>query len=176
VTAGIADVYGQWLDQLATADPADAGPPPSIADVLEQIDGVDPRVRGLLRYLALNERHEADEADEPGPGPSPSAAPEPDDVDVPDVLRRLTAELADLRARNDDLASALGACYLCWGEDTTCHHCDGRGAPGWRRPDREPFVRCVAPAVKRLRSTLRSDLAVPVAPGDDARPERSTDE
>lgn len=42
----------------------------------------------------------------------------------------LKAELTESQERMSDIAAALGACGLCWGEDDTCPGCRGRGKPG----------------------------------------------
>lgn len=55
----------------------------------------------------------------------------------------------DLAARNQVLASSVGACP-CWGEDPACASCHGRGRPGWRPPRREAFGAYVAPALRVL--------------------------
>jgi hypothetical protein len=60
-------------------------------------------------------------------------------------------ELEILRARNDSLAEALGACHLCWGEDPACEVCAGRGGPGFVLPRRAQFSRLVVPAARRLK-------------------------
>jgi hypothetical protein len=67
------------------------------------------------------------------------------------VMNSLYAELEILRARNDTLAEALGACYLCFGEDLTCPECSGNGVPGALLPDETVFRRYVVPAVKRIQ-------------------------
>lgn len=56
------------------------------------------------------------------------------------------------------LARALGACE-CWGEALSCSICRGRGAPGWRLPDRGEFEALVRPAlakVSRFRLAARN--------------------
>lgn len=68
------------------------------------------------------------------------------------VMNSLYAELETLRARNDTLAEALGACYLCFGEDLTCPECSGHGIPGSLLPDESAFRQYVAPAVNRVRA------------------------
>jgi hypothetical protein len=62
------------------------------------------------------------------------------------------AELKVLRERSDLLAAALGACCLCWGEDTACRICRGRGRPGFAMPDEDLFEKFVLPAGKLLRA------------------------
>lgn len=71
------------------------------------------------------------------------------------ALRRLKVELEFQRGIGDTLAAALGACYLCWGTDSECDKCGGRGVPGWSMPDRELFRRCVQPAILRLEENSR---------------------
>lgn len=63
----------------------------------------------------------------------------------------LTAELAVYRERVDQCAAALGACALCWGADTACRACRGRGLPGFTLPDELLFEEMVVPAVRRAR-------------------------
>lgn len=61
------------------------------------------------------------------------------------------AELEELRARNDMLAAALGACYLCWGDDSKCEVCGGKGYPGFFPADKQLFRSFVMPAVYRQK-------------------------
>jgi hypothetical protein len=56
--------------------------------------------------------------------------------------------IEDLETHNDELAAALGACYLCWGEDVECPECHGEGRPGSVAPDWPLFQRWILPAVK----------------------------
>jgi len=60
-------------------------------------------------------------------------------------------ELSNLREGNDTLASALGACPICWGGDRGCEVCRGRGRPGYRPPDPALFNELVVPAIQRVR-------------------------
>jgi hypothetical protein len=72
------------------------------------------------------------------------------------VLGTSTSEVD--HARNERLARGLGACE-CWGESLTCIKCGGRGAPGWRLPDRVQFESLVRPAlrtVSRFRLSARN--------------------
>ncbi len=71
--------------------------------------------------------------------------------ELKELMTRLYAELETLRARSDLAAAALGACYLCFGEDLTCPECGGRGRPGSLVPEAGPFRRLVTPAVNRIR-------------------------
>jgi len=68
------------------------------------------------------------------------------------VLRQhfdeITAELGALRDRLGELAGALGACPVCFGEDRSCQWCRGRGVPGFMPPEPAGFNRLVMPAVQ----------------------------
>jgi hypothetical protein len=74
-----------------------------------------------------------------------------DREEVIELIESLWAELEGLRARTEQLADALGACALCWGDDGACRRCRGRGRTGGRRPDPTLFDELVAPALHRLR-------------------------
>lgn len=76
-----------------------------------------------------------------------------------DALRELRhqvesmfTELKALRERTDALASALGACCLCWGQDPECRFCHGRGAPGFALPDESLLAELVLPAIRILQA------------------------
>lgn len=60
-------------------------------------------------------------------------------------------EIEDLRALNDTLASALGACPMCWGGVDDCEVCSGAGMPGSQAPDRRLFKQLVFPALRRMQ-------------------------
>ncbi len=72
--------------------------------------------------------------------------------DLKGVLTSLYAEIETLRVRNDTLAAALGACYLCFGEDPACPECHGNGEPGSLIPDAAAFRQYIVPALRRARS------------------------
>ncbi len=103
-----------------------------------------------------------------------NAAPVEEDDDEPDArdaeIAELTERLAQTQERLDaarqqgsrllkahreaterlaDLAAALGACGRCWGEDSTCRYCRGRGLPGMVRPDPELRARLFPPPARR---------------------------
>jgi len=69
-----------------------------------------------------------------------------------ETVEKAYAELEALRARNDALAAALGACYLCFGTDPQCEVCRGRGRPGSRPPEPVAYRRYVLPAMQRVRA------------------------
>lgn len=64
------------------------------------------------------------------------------------IARRLSGELETTRGFLADLAAAFGACGLCWGEDTRCPSCRGRGKPGRFDPDPELRLRFCVPHVE----------------------------
>ena len=68
-----------------------------------------------------------------------------------DTVRKVYAELKALRERNDALAAALGACFLCFGADPLCEECGGLGAPGSRAPEPAAYREYVLPALLRIR-------------------------
>lgn len=61
----------------------------------------------------------------------------------------MSPTLDRLSVRNQRVARALGAC-TCFGEDVACEECGGRGAPGWRLPDRQLFEAVVRPALHKV--------------------------
>jgi hypothetical protein len=114
----------------------------STADLIEQALGDNPIAPQIA--AALRRRESAQQqARETGAGTGE------DDPVVADVLERLYNEVETLRARNDSLAAALGACPSCWGENPRCVRCRGRGRPGGRQPDNALFSELVEPAVQR---------------------------
>lgn len=118
---------------------------PSMPDLLLQLAEDNPRMHMVARYLAAQAQSEAQATE--------SEAEQADSADrqeIASTLRRLAGEVDELRRRNDALAAALGACYLCWGEDHTCPNCGGRGSPGSIRPHRQEFATYVLPAVRRM--------------------------
>lgn len=72
--------------------------------------------------------------------------------------RRMMEEHQACLDRLSELAAALGACGLCWGEDVACPSCRGRGRPGMVRPDMQLRARLLAPAASSERPpTLSKD-------------------
>lgn len=74
-------------------------------------------------------------------------------------VRGLTKELGFQRGIGDTLALALGACYLCWGDDPECERCCGHGKPGWQDPDQNLFNEYIAPAVRRMEKERNPTVA-----------------
>ena len=118
---------------------------PTTEDVLERWAQADPNIALISRFLELRGRR---------------AAAQQEDADLDYVAIRnevheaqteeLYRELQGLRERNDKLAAATGACYLCWGSDDECVNCTGKGRSGWAPPDQVLFDEIVKPAAARL--------------------------
>jgi hypothetical protein len=180
MSADLHSLLMQALAQRAGLDPAT-----SPQELLAQMAGTDPTMGLLLQ--AMTQR--SAEPEEPEPieidvAPAPLTPPRP--APSPELLRAVHGlqrkaqlmfhELEALRERNDLLAAALGACYLCWGEDPACTHCAGTGRPGAALPDRQLFAALVLPGVRRIRRLEQCERMAgrqsPVA----ARGDRQTDE
>jgi hypothetical protein len=48
------------------------------------------------------------------------------------------------------VATLVGACPICLGEDRACHDCGGKGTPGSRQPDAAALVGWIGPPLRRL--------------------------
>ena len=68
-------------------------------------------------------------------------------------LEAALLEVKLLRERSDTVAAALGACGICWGEDSACRACRGHGAPGRSIPDEQLFCEYVVPAVRLMHAS-----------------------
>jgi hypothetical protein len=149
--------YDAMLERLL--DPgAEPAAMPSTAELVEQLAGSDPQLAMVAKLLARREAaltQAAQEAEVIDVVPAPARPPVPPPAvdlrsELLPLLDQAYAELGVLRHRNDALAAALGACYLCWGEDPGCPTCDGRGTPGWVSLDPHAYRRLIAPAVRTL--------------------------
>jgi hypothetical protein len=129
----------------------------------------DPQMAVLMRLLDRQQELEAERQTQASAGPEDSTGEgEPDTAekhaamsDLQDKIDSVYAELEVLRTRNDVLAAALGACYLCFGEDPVCRECQGRGVPGSRRPDPDAFRKYVLPTYRRAKQIESADAGLP---------------
>jgi hypothetical protein len=139
--------------------------------LLSQFGDGDPTTALLTRLLASREEttadeHNGDDADELPEPPTPPPAVARERRRAFERLRRtvatLYAELEALRARNDELAAAVGACY-CWGDDIDCPDCGGTGKPGSAPPEQALFEQYIRPACRRMvpRRRLQQRPATP---------------
>jgi hypothetical protein len=152
--------------------------------LLSQLGDTDPTVSLIVRYLAgqseqANSGSSSDDGEESDDLAFPSESGDARSEDRVRAFRRLREtmenmyeELETLRNRNHDLASALGACYRCWGEDLDCPICVGMGHPGSSMPDKSLLVQLVVPAVRRLRTG--ENVAQPAS--GTAKPETQEDD
>lgn len=122
------------------------GTAPRMSEVLAQLGEADPRMALLAKYFAQRETEQSDDEEDP---PVEAERRRESFERLQRILKRLYAELEELRQRNDGLAAALGACYLCWGENPECDLCAGTGVPGSRAPDEILLSHYVTPAVRR---------------------------
>jgi hypothetical protein len=146
-----ADPYSMLLESYASGSPGGAG----FEQLLAQMGESDPRVSLVSKYLASRREAEEAEAEESAAVEAAREAAEAEKQAAVRTLQRMArsmyAELEELRGRNDMLAAALGACYLCWGENVLCEVCGGEGAPGFTSPDGELFKELVSPAMRRMQ-------------------------
>ena len=55
---------------------------------------------------------------------------------------------------NTVFSSAVGACE-CWGEDSGCTHCQGKGRPGYFQVNERAFREYVMPCMEQVREESR---------------------
>lgn len=82
----------------------------------------------------------------------PRGGTEAQNQEMEDTVNSVYAELETLRTRNNALAAALGACYICFGDDPFCKKCGGRGVPGSLPPKPAAFRKYVLPAFRRAKA------------------------
>ena len=134
------------------------------AELIANMENVDPNTLLLLQNL-IKQREQVSEEDdidkevylEEG-GLEEQQTQDKDTKHLVQLAREMYRELSGLRRRNDELADALGACYLCWGEDKSCSECHGRGQPGFAAPDREMFQYYVKPVIIRLKKLHNKEV------------------
>ncbi|MBL0925985.1 MAG: hypothetical protein IBJ12_16150 [Sphingomonadaceae bacterium] len=120
------------------------GMPSDPAQLMQELAAGDPRM-AMLMQLMQAQRGEPSNDD---------SVPDDRDNLIAELSERLDASEARLTkmtriarqlheagrvasVRLSRLAAALGACGICWGEDSSCLGCRGRGRPGMMRPDPE---------------------------------------
>lgn len=131
------------LDQAeAMAGAGDGGLAQDPQAMLRELAGSDPRMAMMLQFLnpARAEVVEDDpELDERNAVIEDLSArldtAEVKLARVTSIARRLHQAHQASERRLSELAAALGACGLCWGEDDHCPGCHGRGRAGMVRPD-----------------------------------------
>lgn len=159
-----ADPYSLLLESYASGTPGGLG----VEQLLAQMGEGDPRVSLVTKYLASRREAQEAEAEEAAAAEAEREAVEAEKQAALRSLQRMArsmyAELEELRGRNDMLAAALGACYLCWGENAMCEVCAGAGAPGSTPPDAELFAALVVPAARRMQRRRKQAGTRPAPP------------
>jgi hypothetical protein len=141
------DLSALLLQALGTPGNGSDGSP-NVEELLARLEHTDPLVGAVARHLVeqpVSEQETGSASDRP----------------FRRELEETSMELEELRSRNDVLAAALGACYLCWGEDPDCERCAGAGQPGSGVPDHRLFTELVAPALARVGDVARQRHSVP---------------
>jgi hypothetical protein len=155
--AGTDDVAVPTLDPLSLLQALGSGGGDPTGAILQQLAGGaadDPRLGFIMRLL---DQRRAAEAPAQEDGAELSSRRAEDMQRLTDMVERMYGELDKLRARNDELANALGACPNCFGGDLLCRRCGGRGRPGARAPDPAGYDIYVAPVAARMRRVRRPD-------------------
>lgn len=156
------DIDVPGLELLQASDPSLVLDPRQ--QLVDQLAESDPRLGALAKLWLARREERTDE-----PASSEAAEQRRRDFEkLNRVVRKLYSELEVLRERNDLLAAALGACYLCWGRDALCPVCTGRGTPGYIAPDSALFAqfalraaRWLRPSPQPRRRTLEADSGEP---------------
>jgi hypothetical protein len=138
----------------------DANPNQTMEELLARLGPDHPMAAVLAKHLADSKKRSAvidvesvEETEEAETEDAEtSAPPDPAMSELREHVESMFAELTLLRERSDNLAAAVGACCLCWGDDAECRVCRGRGRPGFAVPDRPLFEEFVLPAVLMLRA------------------------
>ncbi|MCE7912386.1 MAG: hypothetical protein DYG84_11735 [Candidatus Brocadia sp. AMX3] len=133
----------------------------NIVDMLNQMGISDPRLQMLAEFM----KHQNPPQDKRIPA-------EEEKIKLKRIIGRykqLKHENMVLMEKNDALASALGACPYCWGEDVGCEICNGKGVPGAYVPNTSAFVEYVLPAVRKLRLFRGKEQGVPADSGAETK-------
>jgi hypothetical protein len=155
--------------QAVLSGSAEGATLPTQEEMLSQLESTNPTMGLIAKYLASRQTPESEtNSEDEAEGEEAVEAPLTEEnrllafeqsLRLAQVVQRLhgqvkkmRAELDQLREINDTLAAALGACYLCWGEDTRCTVCHGTGRPGSFMPDKRLFALCVVPALRTLQT------------------------
>src|ERR1700687_3153360 len=137
------DFASMLTDRLNAA--SSGGELPSIQQLVSEYAAADPRMAVVAKYMAMRQSQVTE---------SDTSAEEPQvPLETYQKIKAIRRELDQLRQRNDALAGALGACYLCWGTAVTCPTCHGGGLPGAYASDRALFNEFVSPVLPQFQLT-----------------------
>jgi hypothetical protein len=169
ITAHAGATGNTALIEMLTRLSSGAGAAQDPLELLAQYGGGNPLVNALAKHYSEMQAKTTSgvntsvidvEPDLPA-DTEPTATPESADyarvvADLQQQLEQVSAELQFHRERCDLLATALGACCLCWGQDPACRACRGRGRPGFTLPDETLVKEFLLPAIKMLRAQKAS--------------------
>lgn len=149
----MSDMVRTLLEQYAASSDAWTDLPQLLSELLTNRTQLDPATAMLLTRSLIPHSGEAI----PDRETDSTAALDQDAqlVQTRRRLKRLQREIEVLRRRNDRLAGALGACYLCWGSDLMCPECNGNGKPGSLPLDKALFEVYIQPVLRRLQQTRK---------------------
>lgn len=159
---------GNLTELLARLQSGGAGATASMSDMMQQLAQRNPMVGQILQQLGEGSSgaREGTVVDaEPIEVPmtsqecSPALLPPAAETQPDTRHESLLAELGIARARVDRCAAALGACGACWGTDSECRACRGRGWPGYSMPDEGLFQELIVPAIRMMRTQRAARLA-----------------
>ena len=142
------DINSKLLTTLLSPQPGNA-----LQEVLAEFGEKNPKMKPIINYLAHQQANNPDderdvietETDVPVKKKKRSFS------HLRKIVNNMYMELEYLREKNDTLAAALGACYLCWGEDPECPECNGKGQPGYFVPEGNLFTVFVTPALRKFQ-------------------------
>jgi hypothetical protein len=128
---------------------------PSLQESIGRLAQSDPQLAPIAQLLVQREEQLARELERDGQ----ESMVEQQEMELREARQRraaalrehldeISAEVDALRARLGDLAAALGACPVCFGDDRGCSVCRGRGGAGFMPPDPAGFDRLVMPALR----------------------------
>lgn len=138
----------------------------NVEEMLGNDNDLDPMTRTLLSQALSTSNSQEDDSDEPDPEESDRGARRHRAIqrlrarfkEMQQQIEEMQWQLEVMETHNDELAAALGACYLCWGQDPSCPECDGQGKPGSVVPDWSLFKQWVLPAVKAAQAVRAQRL------------------
>lgn len=134
--------------------PALAGSGASLQELLlSQLDTSDPTTALLVQMMA-NQSQDTEKSTDDEDEESPKQQLKKLSSSFRQFRRKyekLQEEVKEFQLRNDTLAAALGACYLCWGEYAECDICQGHGSVGYFPVEMQAFTEMVLPAVRAFK-------------------------
>lgn len=138
------------IEQVAELQNGDAAS--LMQALLEKSGTIDPRKLAVLEML----QHQAGQTNgmpsKPGQGNGSAVRR------AKRRIRFLEEKLEDALETIDMFADALGACPECFGTNSRCPECRGRGQPGAFEPDRDLYNEWIRPAVQNHQS-IRADAS-----------------